>query len=65
MKTPKPISRYEIHDRKKTSDSQLTAFNWRNPRFVIIDRTTGSAVDEAQSRYEARQILKQLSPTDT
>lgn len=52
-----PQTRFYIHDSAKTQDTGLATFNHLRPRFLIIDRTTGLAVDEASSRYEARQAL--------
>lgn len=53
------LNRYYIHDRAK---DQSTDFNpYFNERYSIIDRESGKTVDEATTRYEARQAASALN----
>ena len=55
-------SNYQIHDRATGIASELRrAWGPMNPRFFIIDRRTGKVVDEASTRYEARQAVTMLT----
>jgi hypothetical protein len=55
------MARFYVHDRAKNEASELARYNHLRPRFLIVDRTTGSTVDEATSRYEARQAAQFLN----
>lgn len=51
-------NRYYVYDRSKSQAAELARWNHLNPRFGIIDRTTGKFVDDANSRYEARSAAQ-------
>jgi hypothetical protein len=50
-------AKYRIHDQAKSQATSLTSWGHLRPRFLILNNETGHAVDDAQSRYEARQAL--------
>lgn len=53
-------ARFYIHDRAHRESTDLVKFGSlrTGERYMIIDRTTGSMVDEASTQYAARQALK-------
>lgn len=51
-------ARFYVYDRKV---SHLTNFSAVNPRYWIIDRTTGSAVDELTSATAARLTARDMN----
>lgn len=51
-------NRYYVHDRASTQCSDLAQWSHLHPRFVIVDRETGTPVDDASSRYAARSAAQ-------
>lgn len=55
-RTSKGKARFYILDRAKSQDPMLANFRpYFNERWAVVDRETGRIVDEATTRYEARQ----------
>lgn len=50
-------NRYEIQDRAHGQDLDFLRAEGTE-RWIIVDRTTGRIVDEALTRYEARQAAR-------
>jgi hypothetical protein len=53
--------RYYVHDRGATQSSQLTNFSFINPRYWVMDRETGLAVDELTTKKEATEWAKMFN----
>jgi hypothetical protein len=51
-------ARYYVYDRKV---SDLTKFSAVNPRYWVMDRTTGKAVDEFSSATAARLTARDMN----
>jgi len=56
-----PQARYYVHDRGTTVARELWRWTYLNPRFAVVDRTTGATVDDGTTRYAARLAADTLN----